>query len=97
MNSIEIREILSTEIEQYKIFLAAGLQTDEENILITRNENLDAPFPTKDRNDIFTLGAYAGNLLAGVVSFARDGEDREKLRHKGIIFTMYVSKEFRGR
>lgn len=96
MNSIEIKEILSTEIEQYKMFLATALQSDEENLLITPKDNSDAPFPTNDRNDSFTLGAYAENVLAGVVSFARDGEDREKLRHKGIMFTMYVSKEFRG-
>jgi ribosomal protein S18 acetylase RimI-like enzyme len=96
MNSIEIKEILSAEIEQYKMFLAAALQSDEENLLITPRDNLDAPFPTKDRNDSFTLGAYTENVLAGVVSFARDGEDREKLRHKGIMSTMYVLKEFRG-
>ena len=96
MSSIEIKEILSTEVEQYKMFLATALQSDEESLLITSRENSDAPFPTKDRNDSFTLGAYAENVLAGVVSFARDGEDREKLRHKGMIFTMYVSKEFRG-
>ena len=96
MNSIEIKEILSTEIEQYRMFLATALQSDEETLLITLRENSDAPFPTKDRNDSFTLGAYVENVLAGVVSFARDGEDREKLRHKGIISTMYVSKEFRG-
>ena len=96
MNSIEIKEIFSKQIEQYKMFLAIGLQSDEESLLITPKDNSNAPFPTKDRNDSFTLGAYAENVLAGVVSFARDGEDREKLRHKGILFTMYVSKEFRG-
>ena len=96
MNSIEIKEIISTEIEQYKMFLTTGLQSDEENILITLKNISDAPFPTKDRNDSFTLGAYVENVLAGVVSFARDGDDREKLRHKGIMFTMFVSKEFRG-
>ena len=96
MDNIEIKEILSTQIEQYKMFLAIGLRSDEETLLITPKDNLNAPFPTKDRNDSFTLGAYAKNVLAGVASFARDGEDREKLRHKGILFTMYVSKEFRG-
>jgi len=84
MKSITIKEILSTEIEQYKMFLAAALQHDEESLLITPNENLNAPFPTKDRNDSFTLGAYVENTLAGVVSFIRDGEDREKLQHKRI-------------
>ncbi|MBK7376989.1 MAG: GNAT family N-acetyltransferase [Ferruginibacter sp.] len=96
MDSIKIKEISSAQIEEYKMFLAIGLQSDEETLLITPRDNLNAPFPTKDRTDSFTLGAYAKNVLAGVASFARDGEDREKLRHKGILFTMYVSKEFRG-
>ena len=96
MNTIEIKEILSTEIEQYKSFLATALQSDEENLLITLNENAEASFPTKDRHDSFTLGAYVENNLAGVVSFIRDGENREKLRHKGLVSTMFVLKEFRG-
>ncbi len=96
IDSIEIKEILSTQIEQYKMFLNIALQNDAETLLITPGDNLSAPFPTKDRNDNFTLGAYENNILVGVASFVRDGEDREKLRHKGILSTMYVSKEFRG-
>lgn len=97
MNNIAIKEILSGDINLYKIFLDTALKTDKENLLITPRDNSVATFPTKDRYDSFTLGAYAQNALAGIVSFARDGEDREKLRHKGMISTMYVSKEFRGR
>ena len=96
MSTIEIKEILSPDCELYKMFLNAALESDKENLLITYKDNKNAEFPTKDRNDSFTLGAYSDNVLAGVVSFARDGEDREKLRHKGIISTMYVTKEFRG-
>lgn len=96
MSNIEVKEILSADIELYKMFLTAALQSDKENLLITHKDNIAAAFPTKDRNDSFTLGAYAENVLAAVVSFVRDGEDREKLRHKGILSTMYVSKEFRG-
>jgi len=96
MNTIEIKEILSSDIDLYKMFLDAALESDKENLLITYDDNKNAVFPTKDRNDSFTLGAYSNNILAGVVSFARDGEDREKLRHKGFISTMYVTKEFRG-
>jgi len=96
MNSIEIKEIFSTQMEQYKMFLDVALQNNEGSLLITHKDNLNAPFPTKDRIDSFTLGAYVENILAGVVSFTRDGEDREKLRHKGILSTMYVSKQFRG-
>lgn len=97
MDSIQIKEIVSAQIEEYKMFLAIGLRDDGENLIITPNDNINAPFPTKDRNDSFTIGAYAKNTLAGVASFARDGEEKEKLRHKGLLSTMYVSKEFRGR
>ncbi len=96
MNDIEIKEIFSAQIEAYKMLLADGLQNDEETLLITPQENIHAAFPTKDTADSFTLGAYLNHVLAGVVSFIRDGEDREKLRHKGILSTMYVSKQFRG-
>jgi ribosomal protein S18 acetylase RimI-like enzyme len=96
MNSIKIIEIVSHQLEEYKMFLDRALQHDEESLLITPQDNLHAAFPTKDRNDSFTLGAYADNILAGVASFVRDGEGREKLRHKGLPSTMYVAKEFRG-
>jgi ribosomal protein S18 acetylase RimI-like enzyme len=96
MNRIETKEIFSSQMEQYKTLLAIGLQREEESLIMTPEDHSNALFPTKDRNDSFTLGAYVENVLAGVVSFTRDGEDREKLRHKGTLFTMYVLKEFRG-
>ncbi|WP_281228811.1 GNAT family N-acetyltransferase [Flavobacterium aquiphilum] len=96
MNKIEITEIKSDQIEYYKKFLTFGLINDEENFRITPNDDLNTSFPTEDKLDSFTLGAYSYKELVGVVSFARDGGDREKLRHKGILFRMYVSKNFRG-
>ncbi len=97
MNEIKILEIKSTQNIEYKDFLKVGLINDEENFRITPTDDLNFMFPTKDKEDSFTLGAYIENSLAGVVSFSRDGNDREKLRHKGILFRMYVSKEFRGK
>lgn len=95
MNDIKITEIKSDQIELYKKFLTVGLVNDEENFRITPNDDLNAPFPTKDKLDSFTLGAYSDNDLAGIVSFTREGEGREKLRHKGILFRMYVSDDYR--
>ena len=80
MNDLEIIEIKSDQIELYKKFLTIGLNNDEENFRITPNDDLNTPFPTKDKVDSFTLGAYYENQLVGVVSFTRDGGDREKLR-----------------
>jgi GNAT superfamily N-acetyltransferase len=97
MEKCEILEMHSGQLTEYKEFLNFGLLNDEENFRITPTDDLTAAFPTLDKSDSFTLGAYVGHRLAGVVSFTRDGHDREKMRHKGILFRMYVSKDFRGR
>ncbi len=97
MEHLQIREIFSQQLVVYRAFLNVGLVEDEESFRITPTDDADAPFPTKDREDSFTLGAYIGESLAGVVSFMREGGDREKLRHKGLLFRMYVAKNARGR
>jgi ribosomal protein S18 acetylase RimI-like enzyme len=97
MTKFEIAEIKSEQIKQYRDFLNFGLKDDEESFRMTIDDDFNAPFPTKDQLDSFTLGAYFEGELAGIVSFERDGASREKLRHKGVLFRMYVSKKFRGR
>jgi ribosomal protein S18 acetylase RimI-like enzyme len=97
MENIKILEIESNQVVEYKKFLSVGLLNDEDNFRITPNDDLNTKFPTSNKIDSFTLGAYVNNSLAGIVSFTRDGNDREKLRHKGILFRMYVSNEFRGK
>jgi RimJ/RimL family protein N-acetyltransferase len=94
---IEVVEIKSWQRKDYKEFFLNGLLNDEDNFRIATEDENNAPFPTKDRDDSFTLSAYLDNCLAGVVSFTRDGTDRIKLRHKGILFRMYVSPVFRGK
>jgi ribosomal protein S18 acetylase RimI-like enzyme len=93
---IHIAEIKSDQIAKYKEFITVGLLNDGENFRISPNDDINAPFPTQDRDDSFTLGSFVNNTLVGVVSFERDGGNREKLRHKGILFRMYVAPEFRG-
>ena len=41
------------------------------------------------------MGAFDKNRLVGVASFKRDGSIRTKLRHKGILFKIYVAPEYR--
>lgn len=45
--------------------------------------------------DSFVIGAYEESRLIGMVGFYR--ETREKRRHRGWIWGMYVSPEYRGR
>ena len=43
----------------------------------------------------FTLGAFSdADCLVGIMSFARD--THEKMRHKGLLFRMYVAGEAAG-
>lgn len=92
-----IREIKTDQKDLYKQFFSIGLNKDEENFRTSVNDDRNAAFPTQDKPDSFTLGAYLNDKLVGVVSFARDGIDREKLRHKGVLVRMYVSEEHRVR
>ncbi len=97
LNTIYIQEITSQQMDLYQAFLKIGLSNDENNFRISLNDELNAPFPTHNKADSFTLGAYETNELLGVVSFERDGSIREKLRHKGILFRMYVSPSHRSK
>ena len=73
-----------------------GLLKHESMFRISLNDEMNSKFPTKDTADSFTLGAFVQSQLAGIVSFEREGESREKLKHKGLLFRMYVSNEFSG-
>lgn len=94
--SMEVKEIHARNVIEYKAFFLKGLVEDGANFRISPEDEKDAPFPTRGTPDSFTLGAFAGQRLAGIVSFQREGRDRAKLRHKGLLFRMYVDPQFRG-
>ena len=93
----KIREINSSELKAYQTFFQKGLIEDEDSFRISPADNADAPFPTCGKPDSFTLAAYIGGSLAGVASFEREGKNLEKLRHKGLLFRMLVSRQHRGK
>lgn len=90
-----IKEITSSEKEMYCSFFKKGLDSDPSNFRIHVND--PEVFPTKDRADSFTLGAFDDRDLIGVVSFHRDGENRIKLQHKGWLIRMLVGQSQRGK
>ena len=89
---------LTTEVNyDYKTFLHRGLREQPEVFRITEKDDRNLVFPTSGQQDSFTLGALSDqDELLGVVSFAREGATREKLRHKGLLFRMYVTPESSG-
>ncbi len=96
MSRIAIVEMAASEVGEYQAFLNEGLIRDEESFRITPADDASSGFPTEGRSDSFTLAARVDGALAAVVSFEREGKSREKLRHKGLLFRMYVHGDFRG-
>jgi cyclohexyl-isocyanide hydratase len=94
---MEVKEIYASDIAAYKAFFLKGLVEDGANFRISPEDERDALFPTLGTPDSFTLGAFEDQRLAGIVSFQREGRDRVKLRHKGLLFRMYVDPQFRGK
>lgn len=92
---VEISELNFDQAEAYKSLLMKGLSFDSDCFRITPEDEKFAPFPTLGTIDNFTLGAYHSNELVGIASFKRDGETRLKLRHKGILFRIYVDIDYR--
>lgn len=94
---MEIIELTTENNFGYKDFFRQGLQEYADFFRISVQDELKESFPTKNTLDSFTLGAITDQeKLIGVVSFQREGENREKLRHKGLLFRMYVSAEASG-
>jgi len=92
---IDITELTSVQEDIYKELILKGLTENSDCFRITPQDEKAAPFPTTGKIDSFTLGAHCNGKLVGVASFKRDGENRMKLRHKGILFKIYVDAEYR--
>lgn len=96
MPAAVVRLLTEADLPAYRALLLPGLEQDADSFRIAPEDEQAAPFPTHNRPDSFTLGTFIGDELAGIVSFQREGADRVKLRHKGLLFRMYVSPNFRG-
>ncbi|GAB3643027.1 GNAT family N-acetyltransferase [Spirosoma arcticum] len=93
-----IIELTNEHPHDYKTFFMGGLHAYRSCFRISPDDEAREPFPTTGTADSFTLGLLTeAGTLAGVVSFQREGQTREKLRHKGLLFRMYVSTEHGGK
>lgn len=88
-----IDELTPADAAAYQALILVGLKAHMESFRIAAQDAEDAeepmvPFAT-NQPDNFTLGArLADGELVGVVSFER--QTRTKLRHKGLLYRMYV-------
>lgn len=97
MDHIRIEEISPGYEDAYKVLVNEALINDHECFRISPNDELDVPFTADNSGDDFTLGAFDEGRLIGTVAFKREGLNREKLRHKGVLSRMIVSSQYRGK
>lgn len=66
-----------------------GALTEQSQFFRTAAEDESCPaIPTRSSRDSFTLGAFTGSQLVGIVSLNRD--KGAKLRHKALLSRMFV-------
>ncbi|WP_339063483.1 GNAT family N-acetyltransferase [Tepidibacillus marianensis] len=79
------------------------MKEDPDSFLRTYEEEYNLPldfYENRFKNDwssgnFFVLGAFANETLVGQVGFKR--ENKEKVKHKGTLWGMYVVPEARGK
>lgn len=97
MEIMTIRELAPADAAAYQALFLRGLREHVESFRIAAQDAGEpmVPFATS-RPAAFTLGAWlAEGQLVGAVSFER--EVREKLRHKGLLYRMYVRANVSGK
>ncbi len=94
---MEIRRLVPGDDALYRPFFARGITEHPRQFRVGLEDVEAMPSPLLDEtSEDFTLGAFSeAGSLSGVVSFRR--ERLEKMRHKGLLYRMYVSAEAAGK
>lgn len=92
-----LHDLSAADGPEYKAFFTEALYRHPDCFRISPVDEARESFPTSGAPDSFTLAfRTAAGALAGIVSFQREGATRERLRHRGMLFRMYVAREFGG-
>ncbi len=84
-----IRVLEPADEAAYKRLWGEGLRTLAAFFRTAPEDDPDGRIPTRYTEDSFTLGAFAGTALIGIVSLERDRG--RKLSHKALLFRMLVA------
>lgn len=93
------RKLKVDDYESYSILREKALRDSPESFASTNEEEVNT---RKERfsaianhHTNFILGAFDGNVLVGMAGFMKD--EKTKLKHKGMIWGMFVSTDIQGR
>ncbi len=93
-----IRELNEGDADSFWKLRLRALKEEPESFGAAYEESVDTPIADvakrlSNSNDSFVIGAFNPNLVGMIGMFRRQGQ---KMRHKGIIWGMYVAPEGRG-
>ena len=85
---MEFRELTPDDHEAYRGLWLYGITEHSAFFRIAPEDDSPMGIPTRFLPDSFTLGAFSGADLVGIVSIERD--PRAKARHKALVSRMFV-------
>ncbi|HTE42354.1 MAG TPA: GNAT family N-acetyltransferase [Steroidobacteraceae bacterium] len=88
LGSVAIRDLVAADVGVYRALWLSALTEHAHNFRTALEDDPKPGIPTRFSTDSFTLGAWSGNELYGIVSL--DCEPRAKLKHKALLFRMFV-------
>lgn len=92
---MDIRTLQESDRPFYSQLWANALVEHNECFRISSSDEPSPQIPTKFSRESFTLGAFINAELVGSVSVERDM--REKLKHKALLFRMFVHASAAGK
>jgi ribosomal protein S18 acetylase RimI-like enzyme len=98
--TISIRKLHPDEAALYRAIRLQCLKTEPDHFGSTFEEESSMPrlrfesWIEQDDPDHVIFGAFNGELLIGIVGFAR--QERRRARHRGEVVQMYVEASYRG-
>lgn len=91
---MEIRKLQAADKTFYSELWHNALMEQDEFFRISSEDEPLPQIQTKFTSESFTLGAFINSTLVGSVSIERD--IRKKLKHKALLFRMFVRSAFAG-
>ena len=92
---IAVRTLQPDDNDRYRALWLLGITEHQACFRTAPEDDLPAGIPTQFTADSFTLGAFSGDEMVGIVSCER--ERGAKLLHKALVSRMFVHPDFAGK
>src|SRR5438105_7364065 len=92
---VTVRKLTDSDNERYLALWLHAITEQAAYFRVSPDDDTTKFIPTRFTADSFTIGAFSGSTLVGLVSTER--EVRKKINHKALVFRMFVHPDAAGR